>query len=254
MTAEPGSDHQLTFARAYAGAAHSDQALADLEGLLDGSLDVDGLAVDTDLRWTLLSGAGQERPRRRRRGSTRSWPATTRSPARSTPPRPARCARPPRPRPRRGSRRWSATTSPTRPSAASCWPSRPTARTRCSRRTSRSTSRPPTRVGGEGHPARLDRAGVHLPEAAGQPGAPRPRRRLAGELTGQPGRQALRPRGPRRRRPRPPRPGQGRASRLWEVVDRRGTHERPEPRTAGRLAAVGGELGADPAAVDSSLR
>ena len=38
MTAEPGSDHQLSFARAYAGAAHSDQALADLEGLLDGSL------------------------------------------------------------------------------------------------------------------------------------------------------------------------------------------------------------------------
>ena len=55
MTAEPGGDHQLSFARAYAGAAHSDQALADLEGLLDGSLDIDGLAVDTDLRWTLLS-------------------------------------------------------------------------------------------------------------------------------------------------------------------------------------------------------
>ena len=55
MTAEPGGDHQLSFARAYAGAAHSDQALADLEGLLDGSLDIDGLAIDTDLRWTLLS-------------------------------------------------------------------------------------------------------------------------------------------------------------------------------------------------------
>jgi aminopeptidase N len=55
MTADPGGDHQLSFARAYAGAAHSDEALADLEGLLDGSLDLDGLAVDTDLRWTLLS-------------------------------------------------------------------------------------------------------------------------------------------------------------------------------------------------------
>ena len=54
--AEPGSDHQLSFARAYAGAAHSDAALADLEGLLDGSLTFDGLAVDTDLRWTLLNG------------------------------------------------------------------------------------------------------------------------------------------------------------------------------------------------------
>ena len=55
MTAEPGSDHQLSFARAYAAAAHSDQALTDLEGLLDGSLDIDGLAIDTDLRWTLLT-------------------------------------------------------------------------------------------------------------------------------------------------------------------------------------------------------
>ena len=55
MTAEAGGDHQLSFARAYAGAAHSDQAMTDLEGLLDGSLDIDGLAIDTDLRWTLLS-------------------------------------------------------------------------------------------------------------------------------------------------------------------------------------------------------
>jgi len=55
MTAEPGGDHQLSFARAYAGAAHSERALADLGGLLDGSLDIDGLAIDADLRWTLLS-------------------------------------------------------------------------------------------------------------------------------------------------------------------------------------------------------
>ncbi|HEV7876338.1 MAG TPA: aminopeptidase N [Nocardioides sp.] len=53
--AEAGSDHQLTFARAYAGAAHSEQALDDLEGLLDGSLTFEGLAVDTDLRWTILT-------------------------------------------------------------------------------------------------------------------------------------------------------------------------------------------------------
>jgi aminopeptidase N len=56
ITAEPGGDHQLSFARAYASAAHSEQALADLEGLLDGSFVLEGLAVDTDLRWTLLSG------------------------------------------------------------------------------------------------------------------------------------------------------------------------------------------------------
>jgi len=55
-TADSGSDHQLSFARAYASAAHSEQALSDLEGLLDGSFVVEGLAVDTDLRWTLLSG------------------------------------------------------------------------------------------------------------------------------------------------------------------------------------------------------
>jgi aminopeptidase N len=55
MTADPGGDHQLSFARAYAAAAHSDRALADLEALLDGSLVLEGLSVDTDLRWTLLS-------------------------------------------------------------------------------------------------------------------------------------------------------------------------------------------------------
>ncbi len=54
--AEPGSDHQLTFARSYASAARSDGALADLEGLLDGSRPIDGLVIDTDLRWSLLFG------------------------------------------------------------------------------------------------------------------------------------------------------------------------------------------------------
>jgi len=53
--AEPGSDHQLAFARAYAAAAHSDEALAYLESLLDGSTELTGLTVDTDLRWSLLS-------------------------------------------------------------------------------------------------------------------------------------------------------------------------------------------------------
>ncbi|MGL5823596.1 MAG: ERAP1-like C-terminal domain-containing protein, partial [Nocardioides sp.] len=53
--AEPGSDHQLSFARAYANAAHSDDALAFLDGLLDQSVQLAGLAVDTDLRWTFLT-------------------------------------------------------------------------------------------------------------------------------------------------------------------------------------------------------
>jgi aminopeptidase N len=54
LSAENGSDAQLTFARTYAAAAHSDQAVTDLEGLLDGSFEVEGLAVDTDLRWVLV--------------------------------------------------------------------------------------------------------------------------------------------------------------------------------------------------------
>ncbi|HEX6247528.1 MAG TPA: aminopeptidase N, partial [Nocardioidaceae bacterium] len=49
-----GSDHQLAFVRAYAAAARSDEALDRIAGLLDGSVTYDGLAVDTDLRWTLL--------------------------------------------------------------------------------------------------------------------------------------------------------------------------------------------------------
>jgi aminopeptidase N len=55
MGAGAGSDHQLTFARSYAVAADSPQALADLSGLLDGGLAIDGLAVDTDLRWVLVT-------------------------------------------------------------------------------------------------------------------------------------------------------------------------------------------------------
>ncbi|HET8560710.1 MAG TPA: aminopeptidase N [Marmoricola sp.] len=53
--AAPGSDHQLTFVRSYAAAAHSDAALADLEALLDGGLSFEGLTVDQDLRWVLLT-------------------------------------------------------------------------------------------------------------------------------------------------------------------------------------------------------
>ena len=55
LAAEPGSDHQLTFARAYAGAAHHDANLDDLIGLLDGSFSVDGLAIDQDMRWVLIT-------------------------------------------------------------------------------------------------------------------------------------------------------------------------------------------------------
>jgi aminopeptidase N len=54
LSAAPGSDHQLTYARAFAGVATSASDLDLLSGLLSGSVVVDGLVVDTDLRWNLL--------------------------------------------------------------------------------------------------------------------------------------------------------------------------------------------------------
>jgi aminopeptidase N len=53
-SAAPGSDHQLAYARAFAGAATSADDLAVLDGLLSGETVIDGLSVDTDLRWILL--------------------------------------------------------------------------------------------------------------------------------------------------------------------------------------------------------
>ncbi len=54
MRAEPGSDQQLSYAIALAGAAVSDADLDLLAGLLDGSAAIEGLEVDTELRWRLL--------------------------------------------------------------------------------------------------------------------------------------------------------------------------------------------------------
>ncbi len=52
--AAPGSDHQLAWARAFAAAARTDAQLDLLAGLLDGSRTVEGLVVDTELRWAFL--------------------------------------------------------------------------------------------------------------------------------------------------------------------------------------------------------
>ncbi|GAU68164.1 putative aminopeptidase N [Streptomyces sp. NBRC 110611] len=52
--AEPGSDHQLAWARAFAASARTDGQLDLLQGLLDGTQEIDGLVVDTELRWSLL--------------------------------------------------------------------------------------------------------------------------------------------------------------------------------------------------------
>ncbi len=53
-SAEPSSDLQLAFVRALASVATSDEHLNLFRGLLDGSAQVPGLVVDTDLRWHLL--------------------------------------------------------------------------------------------------------------------------------------------------------------------------------------------------------
>jgi len=54
-TAPAGSDAQLAYVRAFAGVATSAEDLTLLAALLDGSERLDGLTVDTDLRWALLA-------------------------------------------------------------------------------------------------------------------------------------------------------------------------------------------------------
>ena len=54
LDAPPGSDVQLAFAQAFASVAIAQDDLDLLAGLLDGSVVIDGLAVDTELRWQLL--------------------------------------------------------------------------------------------------------------------------------------------------------------------------------------------------------
>ncbi|MEO3979051.1 aminopeptidase N [Streptomyces sp. CAU 1734] len=52
--AEPGSQHQLTWARFFASVAESAADLQLLEGLLAGTGRIDGLEVDQELRWAFL--------------------------------------------------------------------------------------------------------------------------------------------------------------------------------------------------------
>ena len=66
--AAPGSDHQLAYARAFAGVATDGDDLALLAALLDGSVTLEGLTVDTELRWALL-----------RRLVSRGYPGTART-------------------------------------------------------------------------------------------------------------------------------------------------------------------------------
>ncbi|MFF2380825.1 aminopeptidase N [Streptomyces sp. NPDC058108] len=52
--AEPGSQHQLAWARFFAAVASGPDDLRLLQDLLDGTAKIDGLDVDQELRWALL--------------------------------------------------------------------------------------------------------------------------------------------------------------------------------------------------------
>ena len=54
--AEAGSDAQFQFVKFFANMASTEDHVATIRGLLDGSIALDGLEVDTDLRWELLEG------------------------------------------------------------------------------------------------------------------------------------------------------------------------------------------------------
>ena len=52
--AGPGSEHQLAWMRFFASVAASEDDLGLLQGLLEGSAEIEGLEVDQELRWALL--------------------------------------------------------------------------------------------------------------------------------------------------------------------------------------------------------
>jgi aminopeptidase N len=54
--AEAGSDAQFQFVKFFANVASTDDHVATLKGLIDGSITLPGLEIDTDLGWELLEG------------------------------------------------------------------------------------------------------------------------------------------------------------------------------------------------------
>ena len=52
--AEAGGDHQLAWIRTFVSAARSEEQVETVRGLLDGSVGMVGLAVDTELRWHIV--------------------------------------------------------------------------------------------------------------------------------------------------------------------------------------------------------
>ncbi|MCL9664127.1 aminopeptidase N [Curtobacterium albidum] len=55
-SAEAGSDAQFQFVKFFAQIASAPEHVATLQGLRDGSVTLQGLEIDTDLRWELLEG------------------------------------------------------------------------------------------------------------------------------------------------------------------------------------------------------
>ena len=189
------------------------QALDDLEALLDGSLVIDGPRRSTPTCAgrcsTGLARAGRA-DEARIDEELRARQHHLRPGARRR--RPGRASRPPRPRPRRGRSPMVRDDVPNETQRSD--------RARLHAATARRSVLAPyvekyleaaddiwERAG---HPARLDRAGVHLPAAAGLAASCSTGRRVARRLPRQPGGQALRARGPRRRGALPGRPGEGR--------------------------------------------
>ncbi|MFD1828085.1 aminopeptidase N [Streptomyces desertarenae] len=58
--AEPGSDHQLAWARFFASVAHDEHDLQMLDRLLEGTGRIDGLEIDQELRWAFLAALTAE--------------------------------------------------------------------------------------------------------------------------------------------------------------------------------------------------
>ena len=101
--AEPGSGFQLAWARAFAARGPPPpRTWPSLRGWLDGVGVPAGLAIDTDLRWSLLSRPGRPRRGRARPRSRPSSTATAPPAASGRPPWPTRWCRPRSRRPRRG--------------------------------------------------------------------------------------------------------------------------------------------------------
>ncbi|GAA4670093.1 aminopeptidase N [Frondihabitans cladoniiphilus] len=56
QAAEAGSDAQFQFVKFFANAASTEAHGEALQGLFDGTVTLDGLTIDTDLRWEILEG------------------------------------------------------------------------------------------------------------------------------------------------------------------------------------------------------